>query len=72
MRIEAPPVCGAPDFVPVMSDIAARLDSVHRRIADAARAAGRDPATITLLAVSKTFPADAVRAAHAAGQHAFG
>jgi pyridoxal phosphate enzyme (YggS family) len=46
-----------------MSDLAARLDSVHRRIADAARAAGRDPATVSLLAVSKTFPADDVRAA---------
>ncbi|MGK8205063.1 YggS family pyridoxal phosphate-dependent enzyme [Burkholderia cenocepacia] len=55
-----------------MSDLAARLESVHRRIADAARAAGRDPATVSLLAVSKTFPADDVRAAHAAGQRAFG
>ncbi|MET3621228.1 YggS family pyridoxal phosphate-dependent enzyme [Burkholderia ambifaria] len=55
-----------------MSDFAARLDSVHRRIADAAHAAGRDPATVSLLAVSKTFPADDVRAAHAAGQRAFG
>ncbi|TGN94809.1 YggS family pyridoxal phosphate-dependent enzyme [Burkholderia sp. USMB20] len=55
-----------------MSDFAVRLDSVHRRIADAARAAGRDPATVSLLAVSKTFPADDVRAAHAAGQRAFG
>jgi len=55
-----------------MSDLAASLESVHRRIADAARAAGRDPASVTLLAVSKTFSADAVRAAHAAGQRAFG
>lgn len=55
-----------------MSDFAARLDSVHRRIADAARAAGRDPATVSLLAVSKTFPAGDVRTAHAAGQRAFG
>ena len=55
-----------------MSDLAARLASVHRRIADATRAAGRDPATVSLLAVSKTFPADDVRAAHAAGQHGFG
>lgn len=76
MRIEAPRPGGAtapvPAFVPVMSDLAVRLESVHRRIADAARAAGRDPAAVTLLAVSKTFPADAVRAAHAAGQRAFG
>ncbi|AOJ08928.1 YggS family pyridoxal phosphate-dependent enzyme [Burkholderia mayonis] len=55
-----------------MSDLAARLASVHHRIDDAARAAGREPRAVTLLAVSKTFPADAVRAAHAAGQRAFG
>ncbi|WP_063533544.1 YggS family pyridoxal phosphate-dependent enzyme [Burkholderia sp. MSMB1589WGS] len=55
-----------------MSDLAARFASVHRRIDDAACAAGRDPRAVTLLAVSKTFPADAVRAAHAAGQRAFG
>lgn len=55
-----------------MSDLAARLASVHHRIEDAARAAGREPRAVTLLAVSKTFPADAVRAAHAAGQRAFG
>ncbi|KAF1029058.1 MAG: Pyridoxal phosphate homeostasis protein [Burkholderia plantarii] len=55
-----------------MSDFTARLASVHRRIDDAARAAGRAPADVQLLAVSKTFPADAVRAAHAAGQRAFG
>jgi hypothetical protein len=42
------------------------------RIARAAQAAGRDPATVALLAVTKTFPAEAVRAAHALGQRAFG
>lgn len=61
-----------PASVLVMSDLAARLASVHRRIADAARAAGRDPSSVSLLAVSKTFPAADVRAAHAAGQRAFG
>jgi hypothetical protein len=45
---------------------------VQQRIARAAQAAGRDAQSVTLLAVSKTFPADAVRAAHAAGQRAFG
>ncbi|SMG00864.1 YggS family pyridoxal phosphate-dependent enzyme [Burkholderia singularis] len=55
-----------------MSDLASRLASVHRRIDSAARAAGREPDSVTLVAVSKTFPADAVRAAHAAGQRAFG
>lgn len=42
------------------------------RIADAAVAAGCDPAMVRLLAVSKTWPADSVREAAAAGQHAFG
>ena len=52
--------------------VQARLQAVHERIASAARAAGREPASVTLLAVSKTFPAEAVSAAHAAGQRAFG
>ena len=42
------------------------------RIADAAVAAGCDPAMVRLLAVSKTWPADSVREAAAAGQRAFG
>jgi PLP dependent protein len=42
------------------------------RLARASAAAGRDPATVALLAVSKSFPAAAVRAAHALGQRAFG
>lgn len=48
------------------------LQDVRARIAGAARASGRDPGEVTLLAVSKTFPSAAVRAAHAAGQRAFG
>ena len=46
--------------------------ATRRRIAAAARAAGRDPASVRLLAVSKSKPADAVRAAYALGQRAFG
>jgi len=42
------------------------------RIAGAAVAAGRDPAGVRLLAVSKTWPAESVREAAAAGQRAFG
>ena len=42
------------------------------RIARAAEAAGRDAAEVRLLAVSKTWPADSVREAVAAGQRAFG
>jgi hypothetical protein len=45
---------------------------VRSRIALAARAAGRDPDSVRLLAVSKTFPAEAVRAVHALGQREFG
>ncbi len=52
--------------------IAANLRSVRSRIDAAARRAGRDPAAITLVAVSKTFSADHVRAARAAGQREFG
>ncbi|RXZ43850.1 YggS family pyridoxal phosphate-dependent enzyme [Crenobacter cavernae] len=52
--------------------IAGALASVQQRL-DAATAATRRPAgSVALLAVSKTFPADAVRAAHAAGVTAFG
>jgi PLP dependent protein len=56
----------------IMGSIGINLQEVRRRIAAAAAAAGRSVESVTLLAVSKTFPADAVRAAHAAGQHAFG
>jgi pyridoxal phosphate enzyme (YggS family) len=50
----------------------ARLEDVRARIARAAGRAGRDPASIRLIAVSKTFPAEFVRAAAAAGQIDFG
>jgi PLP dependent protein len=52
--------------------IAANLASVRARIAAAAERAGRDPASVKLVAVSKTFPAADVLAAHAAGQRLFG
>jgi pyridoxal phosphate enzyme (YggS family) len=52
--------------------IAANLTAVRARIAVAARAAGRPPESVRLLAVSKKMPADDVRAAIAAGQRAFG
>jgi len=55
-----------------MSDVGARLAAVRARIDAACGAVGRAPTTVELLAVSKTHPADAVRAAHAAGQRAFG
>ena len=52
--------------------IADRLAEVRGRIAAAARSAGRDPSSIRLVAVSKTFPIDAIRDAYAAGQREFG
>jgi pyridoxal phosphate enzyme (YggS family) len=52
--------------------IAHNLAEVRARIAAAARAAGRPPDSVRLLAVSKKMPADDVRAALAAGQRAFG
>ena len=55
-----------------MTPISANLQAVHARIETAARAAGRNPKDISLLAVSKTWPAGHVRDAAAAGQRAFG
>jgi PLP dependent protein len=55
-----------------MASIAEALAAVRGRIAAAARAAGRDPAGIELVAVSKTHAADAVRLALEAGQAIFG
>ena len=55
-----------------MSDLAANLESVRARIDAAARSAGRNPAEVALLAVSKTWPADDVRALAALGQRDFG
>ncbi|MBW8895387.1 MAG: YggS family pyridoxal phosphate-dependent enzyme [Acidobacteria bacterium] len=52
--------------------ITRNLQSVRSRLDAAARRAGRDPSAIRLIAVSKTFGADAVRAASAAGQQDFG
>ena len=49
-----------------------RLETVRRRIAHAARETGRDPGEVTLIAVSKTFPADAIEPVIAAGQTVFG
>jgi pyridoxal phosphate enzyme (YggS family) len=46
--------------------------AVAARVAAAARAASRDPASIRVLAVSKTVPGEAIRAAYSLGQRAFG
>jgi len=56
----------------IMSTIAQNLQAVDASIVAAAKAAGRPREAVQLLAVSKTFPAEAVQEAVAAGQRAFG
>lgn len=55
-----------------MSHYEKAWQAVAERIERAVQAAGRAAGSVRLLAVSKTFPADAVRAVHAAGQRSFG
>lgn len=55
-----------------MTSIAWRLTEVRAAVANACRAAGRDPASVTLIAVSKKHPTSAIREAFAAGQRVFG
>ncbi|MDP2143099.1 MAG: YggS family pyridoxal phosphate-dependent enzyme [Gallionella sp.] len=55
-----------------MTTIASNMQAVRAAIADAAETCGRAPQDIELLAVSKTFSADAVREAYDAGQRLFG
>jgi PLP dependent protein len=55
-----------------MASIELKLQQLRQRIADACTLAQRPVQSVTLLAVSKTFGADAVRQAHAAGCRAFG
>lgn len=53
-------------------DVPARLAAVRQRIATAAHAAGRDPAEVRLVAVSKFHSLSKIAAAHGAGQSEFG
>ena len=62
----------APERTETHGHVAGNLAAIRARIAAAATAAGRDPAAVTLVAVSKTHPEAAVLAALAAGQRAFG
>ncbi len=55
-----------------MTEIAARWHAVKARVDAACERASRDPASVTIVAVSKTHPAEAVRAAAAAGATDFG
>ena len=57
---------------PLSEAIAGNLTAVRGRVEAAARAAGRPEGAVTLVAVSKTHPIDAVRAALRAGQRIFG
>ena len=52
--------------------VAARLAAVRQRLARSVRDSGRDPAAVTLVCVSKTFPADHIRPALDAGERVFG
>ncbi|MEP6608154.1 MAG: YggS family pyridoxal phosphate-dependent enzyme [Burkholderiaceae bacterium] len=54
------------------SNLQANLAAIHERITKAARAARRDPSSVRLVAVSKTFPASTIAAAAHSGQRAFG
>jgi PLP dependent protein len=55
-----------------MAMIADNLQQLHRRMAQACEQAGRAVQSVTLLTVTKTFDATAVREAFAAGEHRFG
>ncbi len=61
-----------PDTAGPTATIADTLAAIRARIAEACLRANRDPASVTLVAVSKTHPAEAVEAALAAGQAVFG
>jgi pyridoxal phosphate enzyme (YggS family) len=57
---------------PRTEELAARLSALRDRIAAACRAAGRDPAEVTLIAVTKTYPADDVVRLASLGVHDIG
>ena len=63
---------GTSNMLTLPQKLPERLQLVRQRIAEAASAAGRDPASVTLIGVSKTQPAAAVREAIAAGLADFG
>lgn len=55
-----------------MASVAENLEAVLGRMGEACRRAGREPGKVELIAVSKTFPAEAVQEAYEAGQRLFG
>lgn len=58
--------------MPQGDDVVARWGAVRAAIARAAGDSDRDPASVTLLAISKTFPAEAIAPVLAAGERVFG
>jgi pyridoxal phosphate enzyme (YggS family) len=58
--------------MPDQTHLAANWADIRRRVDEACHAAGRDPADVAILPVSKTFGIDAVRAAMALGLRRFG
>ena len=56
----------------LLTDRAAALAAVRQEMAEACREAGRDPASLTLVAISKTFAAEAILPVITAGQRVFG
>jgi pyridoxal phosphate enzyme (YggS family) len=74
LRLALTPATGSimPSAMNDVASIATNLAALKARMAAAARGAGRDPAAVELVAVSKTHPAAAVEAALATGQRIFG
>lgn len=58
--------------VALQQDVEAGVERVRERITRACQRAGRDPDSVTLVAVSKGQPVEAIRAAHAGGLRHFG
>ena len=58
--------------MPSVAEVAARLERVRTEIARSAARAGRDPGSIRLIAVTKTFPPETIRAAYECGLREFG
>ena len=67
-----PPLTETPSNEHAPTGIVARLTDVRAKVARAARDHGRDPAAVTLVCVSKTFPAEAIVPVLEAGERVFG
>jgi PLP dependent protein len=59
-------------YIAIMTTLKATLAQVHQQIEDSCKSSDRNPASVSLLAVSKTFTASAILEAAAAGQRDFG